>query len=105
MKTAQLLNYTRDHWIPGDGASLSPIASALDGSLVASTGSGGIDFGAMLGHLRKVGGLGWPTLQPSETLLDAGDERAAKRLIGIRRNVRFGWKADVSQGRWWCLGS
>ena len=56
MKTAQLLNYARDQWIPGDVASLSPIVSAIDGAPVTSTGSGGLDFAAMLDHARTVGG-------------------------------------------------
>ncbi len=56
MKTAQLLNYARDNWVPGDDASLADIASAIDGSLVARTGSGGVDFAAMLDHARNVGG-------------------------------------------------
>ena len=56
MKTTQLLNYARDHWIAGDNASLADISSAIDGSLVARTGSGGIDFGAMLRHARDIGG-------------------------------------------------
>src|SRR5690349_9944013 len=56
MKTAQLLNYARDQWVAGDAASLSDIASAIDGSLVTRTGSGGLDFGAMLRHARDVGG-------------------------------------------------
>ena len=55
MKTQQLLNYARDSWIPGQG-DLADLASAIDGSLVASTGSGGIDFKAMLDHARSVGG-------------------------------------------------
>ena len=55
MKTAQLLNYERDRWIAGDG-NLSDINSAIDGSLVARTGSSGLDFGAMLRHAREVGG-------------------------------------------------
>ena len=55
MKTAQLLNYARDAWIPGEG-SLAEIPSAIDGTPVAVTGSGGLDFGAMLDHARKVGG-------------------------------------------------
>ncbi|MEO6113130.1 MAG: phenylacetic acid degradation bifunctional protein PaaZ [Sphingomicrobium sp.] len=55
MKTAQLLNYACDSWIPGQGQ-LADIASAIDGSLVATTGSGGIDFAAMLDHARSVGG-------------------------------------------------
>ncbi len=55
MKTPQLLNYERDRWIAGDG-NLAEIPSAIDGSPVALTGSGGIDFGAMLRHARDVGG-------------------------------------------------
>ena len=51
MKTPQLLNYARDSWIPGEGQ-LADIASAIDGSLVARTGSGGLDFKAMLDHAR-----------------------------------------------------
>ena len=54
MKTPQLLNYERDRWIAGDGA--VEIASAIDGAPVATTGSGGLDFGAMLAHARDVGG-------------------------------------------------
>ncbi|MDP9421823.1 MAG: phenylacetic acid degradation bifunctional protein PaaZ, partial [Pseudomonadota bacterium] len=54
--TAQLLNYARDEWVPGDSGSLSDLSSAIDGSLVARTGSGGLDFAAMLDHARTVGG-------------------------------------------------
>ena len=52
---AQLLNYERDRWVAGDG-DLAEIASAIDGAPVATTGSGGLDFGAMLRHAREVGG-------------------------------------------------
>src|SRR5215212_701811 len=55
MKTLKLLNYERDRWIGGDG-NLAEIPSAIDGSPVAMTGSGGIDFGGMLRHAREVGG-------------------------------------------------
>lgn len=55
MKTPQLLNYERDRWVAGDGA-LADIHSAVDGSLIARTGSGGLDFKAMLDHGRTVGG-------------------------------------------------
>ncbi|HKP34834.1 MAG TPA: aldehyde dehydrogenase family protein, partial [Sphingomicrobium sp.] len=54
MKTPQLLNYERDRWVAGDGA--VEIPSAIDGAPVATTGSGGLDFGAMLTHAREVGG-------------------------------------------------
>src|SRR5881409_1099680 len=55
MKTLKLLNYERDRWISGDGA-LAEIHSAIDGAPVAMTGSGGLDFAAMLKHAREVGG-------------------------------------------------
>src|SRR6202008_5044646 len=54
MKTPQLLNYERDRWIAGDGP--TEIPSAIDGTPVAMTGSGGLDFGEMLNHARNVGG-------------------------------------------------
>jgi oxepin-CoA hydrolase/3-oxo-5,6-dehydrosuberyl-CoA semialdehyde dehydrogenase len=59
MKTAQLLNYAFDRWTPGDG-NLAELNSAIDGAPVATAGSGGLDFGAMLKHAREVGG---PTLR------------------------------------------
>jgi oxepin-CoA hydrolase/3-oxo-5,6-dehydrosuberyl-CoA semialdehyde dehydrogenase len=55
MKTQQLLNYERDRWVAGDG-NLAEIPSAIDGTPVAITGSGGLDFGGMLRHAREVGG-------------------------------------------------
>jgi oxepin-CoA hydrolase/3-oxo-5,6-dehydrosuberyl-CoA semialdehyde dehydrogenase len=56
MKTPQLLNYARDAWLPGDPASLAELPSAIDGSPVALTGSGGLDFDAMAEFARQVGG-------------------------------------------------
>ena len=55
MKTAQLLNYERDRWIAGEG-NLAELPSAIDGTPVALTGSGGLDFAGMLRHAREVGG-------------------------------------------------
>jgi oxepin-CoA hydrolase/3-oxo-5,6-dehydrosuberyl-CoA semialdehyde dehydrogenase len=56
MKTLNLLNYSFDQWVPGEAASQADIASAIDGSHIARTGSGGLDFGGMLRHAREVGG-------------------------------------------------
>jgi oxepin-CoA hydrolase/3-oxo-5,6-dehydrosuberyl-CoA semialdehyde dehydrogenase len=56
MKTTQLLNYARGEWTPGNAASLTELPSALDGSPVALTGSGGLDFGGMARFARDVGG-------------------------------------------------
>ena len=55
MKTPQLLNYERDRWVAGTSG-LSELVSAIDGSPVATAGSGGLDFGGMLRHAREVGG-------------------------------------------------
>ncbi|MES2903440.1 MAG: phenylacetic acid degradation bifunctional protein PaaZ [Pseudomonadota bacterium] len=55
MKTTDLLNFALDQWTLGTGERAT-IASAIDGSPVATTGSGGIDFSAMLAHARDVGG-------------------------------------------------
>jgi oxepin-CoA hydrolase/3-oxo-5,6-dehydrosuberyl-CoA semialdehyde dehydrogenase len=54
VKTPQLLNFERDRWVAGDNAVELP--SAIDGATVATTGSGGLDFGGMLAHAREVGG-------------------------------------------------
>lgn len=56
MKTAQLLNFARGEWTPGAASSLVELPSAIDGSPVALTGSGGLDFGAMARFAREVGG-------------------------------------------------
>jgi oxepin-CoA hydrolase/3-oxo-5,6-dehydrosuberyl-CoA semialdehyde dehydrogenase len=55
MKTLKLLNYAQDRWYGAEGG-LSPVESAVTGEVVAETGSGGLDFAAMLDHARKVGG-------------------------------------------------
>jgi oxepin-CoA hydrolase/3-oxo-5,6-dehydrosuberyl-CoA semialdehyde dehydrogenase len=55
MKTLKLLNYAQDQWY-GAEASLAPIESAVTGEVIAETGSGGLDFRAMLDHARRVGG-------------------------------------------------
>jgi oxepin-CoA hydrolase/3-oxo-5,6-dehydrosuberyl-CoA semialdehyde dehydrogenase len=55
MKNAQLLNYAFDRWTPGEGQ-LAEIASAIDGTPVTRTGSGGLDFAGMLKHAREAGG-------------------------------------------------
>jgi oxepin-CoA hydrolase/3-oxo-5,6-dehydrosuberyl-CoA semialdehyde dehydrogenase len=55
MKTLKLLNYASDRWVAGDG-SLASVHNAVTGEVIAETGSGGLDFKAMLDHARKVGG-------------------------------------------------
>jgi len=55
MKTLKLLNYAQDRWYGAEGG-LAPVESAVTGEVVAETGSGGLDFEAMLDHARQVGG-------------------------------------------------
>ncbi|WP_324750523.1 phenylacetic acid degradation bifunctional protein PaaZ [Sphingomonas sp. LY54] len=55
MKTINLLNYAKDGWVAASG-NLAEVHSAVSGELVATTGSEGLDFKAMLDHARNVGG-------------------------------------------------
>jgi oxepin-CoA hydrolase/3-oxo-5,6-dehydrosuberyl-CoA semialdehyde dehydrogenase len=55
MKTMKLLNYAQDQWY-GAESGLAPVESAVTGETIAETGSGGLDFAAMLDHARQVGG-------------------------------------------------
>jgi oxepin-CoA hydrolase/3-oxo-5,6-dehydrosuberyl-CoA semialdehyde dehydrogenase len=55
MKPLTLLNYARDQWVQGAGQ-LVEVPSAVNGEVVAATGSSGLDFKAMLDHARDVGG-------------------------------------------------
>jgi oxepin-CoA hydrolase/3-oxo-5,6-dehydrosuberyl-CoA semialdehyde dehydrogenase len=55
MKTIDLLNYARDDWYRASG-NLAEVHSAVTGEVVATTGSHGLDFKAMLDHARNVGG-------------------------------------------------
>src|SRR3712207_2835694 len=55
MKTPTLLNYAQDRWYEASSG-LADVQSAVTGETIAVTGSGGLDFRAMLDHARKVGG-------------------------------------------------
>jgi oxepin-CoA hydrolase/3-oxo-5,6-dehydrosuberyl-CoA semialdehyde dehydrogenase len=55
MKTLNLLNYAQDGWYQAPGG-LAEVHSAINGEVVATTGSQGLDFKAMLDHARAVGG-------------------------------------------------
>ena len=51
----KLGNLVQDRWIEGDGDG-KPLASAVNGDLVAQISSDGLDFGGMLEYARSVGG-------------------------------------------------
>jgi oxepin-CoA hydrolase/3-oxo-5,6-dehydrosuberyl-CoA semialdehyde dehydrogenase len=55
MKTLNLLNYAQDGWYQASGG-LAEVQSAITGEVIATTGSQGLDFKAMLDHGRQVGG-------------------------------------------------
>src|SRR3712207_5114632 len=55
MKTLNLLNYVQDGWYQAPGG-LAEVQSAVTGDVIATTGSQGLDFKAMLDHARNVGG-------------------------------------------------
>ena len=55
MKTIDLLNYAQDDWVRASGG-LADVHSAVSGAVVATTGSEGLNFKAMLDHARTVGG-------------------------------------------------
>lgn len=54
MKPLKLMNFAEGHWV--SSANLSDVVSAIDGQVVAQTGSDGLDFGGMAAYARKVGG-------------------------------------------------
>ncbi|HNE80841.1 MAG TPA: aldehyde dehydrogenase family protein, partial [Flavobacteriales bacterium] len=51
----QLKNYIAGQWVAGSGKQ-AELVDASTGELVATTSSGGLDFGAMLNYAREVGG-------------------------------------------------
>jgi oxepin-CoA hydrolase/3-oxo-5,6-dehydrosuberyl-CoA semialdehyde dehydrogenase len=55
MKPIKLFNYAEDRWFEASSG-LAEVRSALDGAVVAQTGSKGLDFKAMAEHARKTGG-------------------------------------------------
>jgi len=51
----QLQNYACGQWVGGSGKQ-AELLDASTGELVATTSSGGLDFGAMLHYARETGG-------------------------------------------------
>ena len=55
MSLSTLENYALDNWKAGEGQT-ADISSAVTSEKISVTGSGGLDFKAMLEHGRNVGG-------------------------------------------------
>jgi len=51
-----LESYAEGKWAPPSAGDLAEIPSAIDGRIVATASSAGLDFGAMARHARSVGG-------------------------------------------------
>lgn len=51
----KLHNYLQGAWVPHDGAGI-PQFDAIDGTLISTCGSEGLDYSAILHYARKVGG-------------------------------------------------
>lgn len=47
-------SFAQGHWVRSN--TLQPVLSAIDGRVVAETGSTGLDFGTMVDHARRAGG-------------------------------------------------
>lgn len=53
--STKLHNYLQGAWVPHDGEGI-PQFDAIDGTLISTCGSEGLDYSAILHHARKVGG-------------------------------------------------
>lgn len=51
----KLESFAEGHWVAADDDG-KPLASAVNGEIIATSSSRGLDFGAMLDHARSVGG-------------------------------------------------
>jgi oxepin-CoA hydrolase/3-oxo-5,6-dehydrosuberyl-CoA semialdehyde dehydrogenase len=51
----QLENYALGRWIKGEGEGLA-LYNSINGELVATATSKGLDFGEMMDYARKIGG-------------------------------------------------
>jgi oxepin-CoA hydrolase/3-oxo-5,6-dehydrosuberyl-CoA semialdehyde dehydrogenase len=97
MKPLKLMNYAEDRWFGTQGG--GEARSAVTGETVAELGSGGLDFGAMAAHARRVGGpalraltfhdrarmlkvLAQAVMDRKEELYDLSAETGATRMDG-----------------------
>lgn len=92
--TLTLCNYAQDSWVAGTEP--QPILSALDGSAVAQSGSGGLDFGAMARHARDVGG---PALRAMTFHQRARMLKALAEAIMARKEELYALSAQTGATR------
>jgi len=93
--TKTLNNYAADQWVASNAEKL-PVLSAIDGSLVAEAGSGGLDFAAMLNHARDVGG---PALRKMTFHARARMLKALAQAIMARKEELYALSASTGATR------
>lgn len=93
--TKRLLNYVKDAWVAGTGAGV-PIASAINGDIVAVAGSEGLDFAAMLDHARTVGS---PALRAMNFHERGGMLKALAQAIIARKEELYELSAQTGATR------
>jgi len=93
--TKTLNNYAADQWVASNSEKL-PVLSAIDGSLVAEAGSGGLDFAGMLNHARDVGG---PALRKMTFHARARMLKALAQAIMARKEELYALSASTGATR------
>src|SRR4051812_6205006 len=84
-----------DRWVEPTG-SLADIASAVDGRIVARVSSAGLDFAAMAGHAREVGG---PALRKLSFHARADRLRALAAYLNDRKEPLYKLAGDTGANR------
>lgn len=97
--TKMLENYAADAWMVATGGT-ARLRSAIDGSIVAETGSQGLDFRAMLDHARSVGG---PALRAMTFHARARMIKALAEAIGARKDELYelSWATGATRQDGW----
>jgi oxepin-CoA hydrolase/3-oxo-5,6-dehydrosuberyl-CoA semialdehyde dehydrogenase len=86
-----LQSYVQDSWVAPTGP-LVDIPSAVDGRVVATCSSQGLDFRAMVRHGREVGG---PALRAMTFHQRADKLRALAGYLNERKEVLYGLSAET----------
>jgi oxepin-CoA hydrolase/3-oxo-5,6-dehydrosuberyl-CoA semialdehyde dehydrogenase len=86
-----LESYAQDRWVTPAGRGVE-IPSAIDGHVVATCSSDGLDFGAMVRHARNVGG---PALRAMSFHERADKLRALAGYLNERKDVLYRLSAET----------
>jgi len=95
----KLHNYIQGEWVPHDGEGL-PQYDAVTGELIATCGSEGLDYAAMMSYARRVGGpaLRCMTFQQRGLML----KKLALHLYGLRKKYYpLSYRTGATKGDSW----